>query len=112
MNVAAQVLRPGLQQQREDEMAAGLKAAEGHGGAVTLIQRFGSAANLNIRPHCLVRDSVYRCNVDGVPAFVEVDAPTDDVSPDINDREDRLCLANAWAAAPWRPVIEKILTHQ
>lgn len=27
---------------------------EGHGGAVTLIQRFGSAANLNIHPHCLV----------------------------------------------------------
>jgi hypothetical protein len=29
----------------------GLKAAEGHGGAVTLIQRFGSAANLNIHLH-------------------------------------------------------------
>lgn len=27
---------------------AGLKADEGHGGAVTLIQRFGSAANLNV----------------------------------------------------------------
>ena len=33
---------------------AGLKADEGHGGAVTLIQRFGSAANLNIHLHCLV----------------------------------------------------------
>jgi hypothetical protein len=28
--------------------AAGLVADEGYGGAVTLIQRFGSAANLNI----------------------------------------------------------------
>jgi hypothetical protein len=28
---------------------AQLEADEGHGGAVTLIQRFGSAANLNIR---------------------------------------------------------------
>jgi hypothetical protein len=29
---------------------AGLKADEGHGGAVTLIQRFGSAANLMVQP--------------------------------------------------------------
>ena len=43
--------------------AAGLKAEEGHGGAVTLIQRFGSAANLNIRLHCLVLDGVYRCGM-------------------------------------------------
>ena len=57
---------------------AGLKAEEGHGGAVTLIQRFGSAANLNIHLHCLVLDGVYRGGGDGVPAFVEVAAPTDD----------------------------------
>ncbi|MBK6862435.1 MAG: transposase [Ideonella sp.] len=58
--------------------AVGLKADEGHGGAVTLIQRFGSAANLNIHLHCLVLDGVYRCGADGVPSFVEVNAPTDD----------------------------------
>ena len=34
----------------------GLKSNEGQGGAVTLIQRFGSAANLNIHLHCLVLD--------------------------------------------------------
>ncbi|MEP7299891.1 MAG: transposase [Caldimonas sp.] len=50
---------------------------EGHGGAVTLIQRFGSAANLNIHLHCLVLDGVYRCGADGAPAFVEAAAPTD-----------------------------------
>jgi Putative transposase len=38
--------------------AVGLKADEGRGGAVTLIQRFGSAANLNIHLHCLVLDGV------------------------------------------------------
>ena len=43
----------------------GLKADEGHGGAVTLIQRFGSAANLNIHLHCLVQDGVYQCRADG-----------------------------------------------
>ena len=58
--------------------AAGLVADEGHGGAVTLIQRFGSAANLNIHLHCLVLDGVYRCDADGVPGFIEAGAPTDD----------------------------------
>ncbi len=41
--------------------AAGLEPDEGRGGAVTLIQRFGSAANLNIPLHCLVLDGVCRC---------------------------------------------------
>jgi hypothetical protein len=58
--------------------AAELPADEGQGGAVTLIQRFGSAGNLNIHLHGLVLDGVYRCGADGVPAFVEVAAPTDD----------------------------------
>jgi hypothetical protein len=58
--------------------AAGLRADEGHGGSVTLIQRFGSAANLNIHLHCLVLDGVYRCGADGAPAFDEAGAPTDD----------------------------------
>jgi hypothetical protein len=57
---------------------AGLEADEGQGGAVTLIQRFGSAANLNIHLHCLVLDGVYRSDADGAPAFVEASAPTDD----------------------------------
>ncbi len=57
---------------------AGLKADEGHGGAVTLIQRFGSAANLNVPLHCLVLDGVYRCDADGAPGFIEAGAPTDD----------------------------------
>ena len=56
----------------------GLRSDEGQGGAVTLIQRFGSAANLNIHLHCLVLDGVYRCGADGAPSFVEADAPTDE----------------------------------
>ncbi|OYU93018.1 MAG: IS91 family transposase, partial [Burkholderiales bacterium PBB5] len=55
-----------------------LKADEGHGGAVTRVQRFGSAANLNVHLHYLVPDGVYQGGGDGVPAFVEVAAPTDD----------------------------------
>ena len=56
----------------------GLKADEADSGAVTLIQRFGSAANLNIHLHCLVLDGVYRRGTDGEPEFVEVPAPTDE----------------------------------
>src|SRR5262245_58042666 len=46
-------------------------------GAVTLIQRFGSAANLNIHLHCLVLDGVY-LNRDGMPVFHEAAAPSTD----------------------------------
>jgi hypothetical protein len=56
---------------------AELKAGEGDGGTVTLIQHFGSAANLNIHLHRLVLDSVYAAGGDGVPTFVDVTAPTD-----------------------------------
>ena len=56
---------------------AGLKADQADSGAVTLIQRFGSAANLNIHLHCLVLDGVYRRSTEGEPVFVEVaDRPT------------------------------------
>jgi hypothetical protein len=58
--------------------AACLGADEGHGGAVALIQRFGSAANLNIHLHCLGLDGVYRTGTDGVPDFIEAGAPIDE----------------------------------
>ena len=54
---------------------AGLTHAQAQTGAVTLIQRFGSAANLNIHLHCLLLDGVYRLT-DGVPVFQPVPAPT------------------------------------
>ena len=54
---------------------AGLKHGEAHTGAVTLIQRFGSAVNLNIHLHCLVLDGVYRGS-EGVAVFHEASAPT------------------------------------
>ena len=57
---------------------AGLKADEADSGAVTLIQRFGSAANLDVHLHSLVLDGVYRCSAGGLPVFVEAPAPTDE----------------------------------
>ena len=54
---------------------AGLKCTEAQTGAVTLIQRFGSAANLNIHLHCLFLDGVYRITDEG-PVFQPVRTPT------------------------------------
>ena len=55
---------------------AGCKAGEAHTGAITLIQRFGSAANLNIHLHCLVLDGVYRISNEGAPVFQQARAPS------------------------------------
>jgi hypothetical protein len=53
----------------------GLKRTEAHTGAVTPIQRFGLAANLNIHLHCLVLDGVYRMT-EGGPVFQQARAPS------------------------------------
>ena len=57
---------------------SGLKPDEADNGAVTLIQRFGSAANLNIHLHGLVLHGVYWRSADGAPRFVELPAATDE----------------------------------
>jgi hypothetical protein len=62
---------------RQERASPGPCGEQAHGGAVTLIQRFGSAANLNIHLYCLVLDGVYR-RTDGDPVFVEVSAPIDE----------------------------------
>ena len=84
---------------------AGLKAGVGPGGTVTLIQRFGSAANLNIHLHCLVLDGVYRRGADGVPVFVQAGAPSDDelhaaVRVEAHERKrlEQLCRTITWPA--------------
>ena len=59
-------------------LTAELTAEQADSGAVTLMNRFELAANLNIHLHCLVLDGVYRCDTEGEPVFVEVPAPTDD----------------------------------
>jgi hypothetical protein len=57
---------------------AGVNADNADSGAITLIQRIGFASNLNIHLHCLALDGVYRHGTDGVLAFVETLAPTDE----------------------------------
>jgi len=55
---------------------AGVTLAAGHTGAVTLIQRFGSALNLNIHFHMIFLDGVYLSVEDAAPVFRHVPAPT------------------------------------
>jgi len=55
---------------------AGLTRASAVTGAVTLIQRFGSALNLNVHFHLLVLDGVYRRDGEDRLRFVPVPAPS------------------------------------
>jgi len=55
---------------------AGYKKSTGHTGAVTLIQRFGSALNLNIHFHMLFLDGVYVGEAGSSARFRWVKAPT------------------------------------
>ena len=57
---------------------AGHSLKEGATGAVTLIQRFGSALNLNIHFQILFLDRVYVCRDDHLPRFQRVKAPNKD----------------------------------
>ena len=54
---------------------AGYRIKDGTTGAVTLIQRFGSALNLNIHFHILFLDGVYAYHDNGQPRFQRVRAP-------------------------------------
>jgi hypothetical protein len=55
---------------------AGLTRASASTGAVTLIQRFGSALNANVHFHMLVLDGVYRkASGEGRPRFLPVAEP-------------------------------------
>jgi hypothetical protein len=57
----------------------GVKPGEATSGAVTLIQRFGSAANLNTHLHALVLDGIYRTGDDkGSPEFTPAQAPNNE----------------------------------
>ena len=49
--------------------------SDGKPGAVTIVQRFGSAVNLNLHFHSLVLDGVYT-NTDGAPRFRPLPPPT------------------------------------
>jgi hypothetical protein len=57
---------------------AGFKKTNAQTGAVTLIQRFGSALNLNIHFHMLYLDGVYIEDQYGTSRFRRVNAPSSD----------------------------------
>ena len=54
----------------------GFKKTQAHTGAVTLIQRFGSALNLNLHFHALFIDGAYQQKNNGKLRFHRVNAPT------------------------------------
>ena len=54
---------------------AGYSLKDGTIGAVTLIQRFGIALNMNIHFHILLLSGLYMCRDDRPPRFKRVKAP-------------------------------------
>jgi ribosomal protein S27E len=62
---------------------AGYRLKDGATGAVTLIQRFGSALNLNIHFHILFLDGVYVYRDNRPPRFQRVKAPNKDELEDL-----------------------------
>lgn len=64
---------------------AGLKRATADARALTRVQRFGSAANLNIHLHCLVLAGVYR-RTEGEPVVQQARAPTGDALRGLLDK--------------------------
>ena len=54
---------------------AGYLLKDGATGGVTLIQRFGSALNVNIHFHILFLEGIYVCRDDRPPRFQRVKAP-------------------------------------
>lgn len=50
---------------------------EAHCGAVTFVQRFGGALNLNVHFHTLALDGAWRIGADGTPRFRPAPPPTD-----------------------------------
>ena len=61
--------------QKRRARARGLRAAET--GAITFIQRFGSAANLHVHAHVLVMDGVFTAADGGEVEFHKLPAPSD-----------------------------------
>ena len=88
----------GVDLNRIDDPAGPMRATADT-GAVTLIQRFGSAANLNIHLHCLVLDGVYR-RTGGEPVFQQARAPTGDELADLLDKIIARLLKAPGATAP------------
>jgi len=62
---------------------AGLQLNDGATGAVTLIQRFGSALNLNIHFHILFLDGVYVYRDNRPPRFQRIKTPNKDELEDL-----------------------------
>ncbi len=81
---------------------AGFKMPQAHTGAVTLIQRFGSALNLNLHFHVLFIDGVFSPKGNGQLRFHRVNAPTskelNSLVATISERVARYLERQGWLA--------------
>jgi hypothetical protein len=75
-DLARGVLRLTLEEVRRGMPTNQCGLPDGQTGAVTVVQRFGSALNLNVHFHILAVDGVYAPESDGKPTFRTAPAPT------------------------------------
>ncbi len=75
-------------------------------GAVTVVQRFGSALNLNVHLHMLIPDGVYTFD-QGMPCFHEVGPPPAEslqrLTAQIVRRVYRRLVADGWLKTSYSP---------
>jgi len=74
------IIRTTITQYYANQAAArGLERQKVQPGAVTFIQRFGSAINVNVHYHCVFLEGVYldRTDQGRTPRFVKAEPPTD-----------------------------------
>jgi Putative transposase len=104
---------------------AGFTRTSGHTGAVTVVQRFGSALNLNVHFHMLFLDGVYLADGAKPTAFRHVSAPganelqrlVEQIAAGFGQVLERRGLIerdieNAWLAADAEPVpLDDLIGH-
>ena len=89
------------------DQKAGYTKASAQTGSVTLIQRFGSALNLNVHYHMLFLDGVYAEDDYGKQRFHRVKAPTYD---ELNTLAHTSAIASlaAWKSVGFWSVMPRI----
>jgi hypothetical protein len=91
---------------------SGLTRATGATGAVTLVQRFGSALNLNIHFHMLFVDGVYLPAAAGPPVFRHLPVRFRSATKQANSRASTGAWVRRSIRSPIQPSLRRRITRR
>jgi hypothetical protein len=91
---------------------SGLTRATGATGAVTLVQRFGSALNLNIHFHMLFVDGVYLPAAAGPPVFRHLPGRFRSATKQANSRASTGAWVRRSIRSPIQPSLRRRITRR